>query len=370
MYFTASIFQLENTLLRDILAGPEQGLPRKLLFFIDAGVARCHPRLAEAIGAYCRFHGASLTLCGPPLMVTGGEEVKNDPAYVADAQQAIHEAGLCRHSYVVALGGGAVLDMVGYAAATVHRGVRLIRIPTTVLAQGDAGLGVKNGINAFGKKNYLGTFAPPWAVLNDSSFLASLSDRDWRSGLAEALKVALIKDAPLFAFIEGQAAALRRRDRAAMEQVIHRSATLHLEHLARSGDPFEAGSSRPLDFGHWSAHKLEQLSGYELRHGEAVAVGMAIDATYSRLAGWLSARQWERIIDLLLGLGFRLDLPELANAGDLLKGLKEFREHLGGELTIMLLAGIGQGREVHALEEEGLRRAISQVRELKGGARL
>ena len=177
------------------------------------------------------------------------------------------------HSYLVAVGGGAVLDAAGVAAASAHRGMRLIRVPTTVLSQDDSAMGVKNGINAFGKKNYLGTFAPPFAVINDSSFLSTLSDRDWRGGATEAVKAALIRDPDLFELLEHHAPALRDRDLAAMVQVIRRSAKLHLQHIATGGDPFEHGSSRPLDFGHWAAHQLEQATNNRLGHGEAVAAG-------------------------------------------------------------------------------------------------
>src|SRR5204862_2038620 len=130
----------------------------------------------------------------PPKIVPGGERAKQSPALIAALHADLQRLGIDRQSFVVAIGGGALLDAVGYAAATAHRGVRLIRVPTTVLAQADSGVGVKNGINAFGKKNFLGTFAPPAAVINDSTFLVTLSDREWRSGLAEAIKVALLKD--------------------------------------------------------------------------------------------------------------------------------------------------------------------------------
>jgi 3-dehydroquinate synthase len=255
--------------------------------------------------------------------------------------------------------------MVGYAAATAHRGIRLIRVPTTVLAQNDSGIGVKNGINAFGKKNFLGTFTPAYAVLNDSEFLKTLGDRDWRSGIAEAVKVALIEDADFFEFITTNTEALVRRDMNAMQQLIYRCAQLHLEHIATSGDAFEAGSSRPLDFGHWAAHKLEQLTDYSLRHGEAVAIGIALDSTYSYLLGMLSWLEWQRILQTLKVLGFKLSVAELEQANRqlegsrcLFQGLSEFREHLGGELTLMLLQRIGQGIEVHEVDLSLYKQAI------------
>lgn len=371
VHFTENAFSSNNLIFRDVVSGGGVGpsSPNKVLAVVDSEVARWRPGLIDDIGLYCRDHRRHLSLTGPPLIVVGGEAVKNDPRYVAEIQREIHEAGLCRHSFVAAIGGGAVIDAVGYAAVTAHRGVRLIRVPTTVLAQDDAALGVKNGINAFGKKNFIGTFAPPYAVVNDFTFLTTLSHRDWISGVAEAVKVALIKDAPFFEYIRSHARALLERDMSAMQRVIHRCAGLHLNHIATSGDPFEMGSSRPLDFGHWSAHKLEQLSAYSLRHGEAVAIGMALDATYSHLSGLLSKGEWQRILDTLHRIGFALYTPELDGGGEVLAGLEEFREHLGGRLTIMLLSGIGQGVEVNRMDAGTILTAIEMLRE-RGGGRL
>lgn len=361
VYFTKEVFALYNPLLSEIVANGGGDFPQKILVVVDSGVHHHHPDLLAAIAEYLG-HYQKLKLAHPPLLVPGGERVKNEAAPLFLVHRAIHQAALCRHSYLMAVGGGAVIDMTGYAAATAHRGLRLIRIPTTVMAQADASIGVKNGINAFGKKNFLGTFAPPWAVLNDSSFLTTLSYRDWLSGVAEALKVALIKDASFFTFLEKSALALKNRNMEAMQQLIQRSATLHLEHIAQGGDPFEFGSSRPLDFGHWAAHKLEQLSSFELRHGEAVAIGIALDVTYSHLIGLLPPGPWRRILALLERLGLPRWTPPLSNIRGVLEGLQEFREHLGGRLTIMLLADIGQPLEIHKLEPEILEQAIAYLR--------
>src|SRR5690606_2130347 len=167
---------------------------------------------------------------------------------------AINDNRICRHSFVIAIGGGAVIDMVGYAAAIAHRGVKLIRIPTTVLSQNDSAVGVKNSINIFGKKNFLGTFAPPYAIINDHFFLTTLEQRDWISGIAEAIKVALIKDDVFFADIEKNCEKLRDREMEAMQYLIYRCAEMHMQHIAKGGEPFESGSSRQLEFGHWAAH--------------------------------------------------------------------------------------------------------------------
>jgi 3-dehydroquinate synthase len=373
--FTSGLFAPESTLLRDVICTDPATRRRRLLFVLDAGMVRHHPALPNAIELYCRRHGDTLDLIQPPLLLEGGERTKNQPDAVALVQRAIHEHGICRHSYVVAVGGGALLDMAGFAAATAHRGVRLVRVPTTVLAQNDSGVGVKNGINAYGQKNFLGTFAPPRAVLIDFDFLTTLSDRDWRCGIAEAVKVGLLKDPEFVAYIEENAQALRARDMEAMKLVVTRCAELHMNHIATGGDPFELGSSRPLDFGHWSAHKLECLSGWRLRHGEAVSVGIALDVTYAHLAGLLGRADWERILDLLRGLGLptyarelRLEAGETDVGHCTLDGLDEFREHLGGELTIMLLEGIGRGVEVNEVDEARLLESVALLEACEAAA--
>jgi 3-dehydroquinate synthase len=372
VYFTRDVFSRSNPLLSTAIANTIPGQPSRVLFVVDDGVGRAHPGLTRAIEDYCQEHSGALALAGPVLIVPGGEQAKNAPKAAQRILQAIHDAALCRHSYVAAVGGGAVLDVVGYAAATVHRGIRLIRMPTTVLSQDDSGVGVKNGVNAYGQKNYLGTFAPPFAVINDFSFLTTLSDRDWRGGIAEAVKAALIKDREFFDLIEQHASELVERNMAAMELIIRRSAALHLAHIATGGDPFEMGSSRPLDFGHWAAHKLERLSSHRLRHGQAVSIGLALDTTYSHLAGSLPEADWRRIVALLQALGLPIfasemgrHLDEADHAACILRGLDEFREHLGGRLTVMLLRSIGEPFDAHEIRKELVVRSIEILRKIQ-----
>lgn len=355
--FTTDLLDLKNTTLADLL---KTGKKAKVYVVIDSGVVHTHPQLLEDINAYAQAYEEDFFLCAPPLIVPGGEQAKNEQGYVKTILEATSTYGIDRHSFVVAIGGGAVVDMVGFASAIAHRGVRHIRIPTTVLAQNDAAIGVKNGVNVFGKKNYMGTFVPPYAVINDSSFLKTLSDRDWRSGISEAIKVALIKDRKFYEWMEAHVDALNNRDMAAMEELIYRCAELHLDHIAGK-DPFEFGSSRPLDFGHWAAHKLEHLTDFKVRHGEAVSIGIALDSTYSFLKGMLSEADLKRIIHLIKALGFELYVPELSGEA-LLQGLEEFREHLGGELTIMLLEQIGKGVEVHEMDTELILQSIDRLK--------
>jgi 3-dehydroquinate synthetase len=351
--FTEDLFDPKNTILADVLRG--ERVP-KVLFVIDSGVADTHTQLAQQIKVYSESFKDVFTLAAVPIVVLGGEVCKNDDGLYQEIVEATHLYGIDRHSYIAVIGGGAVLDMVGFAAAISHRGIRLIRIPTTVLSQNDSAVGVKNSINAFGKKNYLGTFTPPTAVLNDFNFLKTLDDRDWRAGISEAIKVALIKDLSFFEWLEANGKALSNRDMAPMKEHIIRSAKMHMEHISGK-DPFEFGSSRPLDFGHWAAHKLEKLSDFRIRHGEAVAIGIALDSTYSFLQGRISQEELNRIINLMKTLGFELYVPELQ--GDhLINGLKEFQEHLGGQLTIMLLEKLGKGIEVHQMDDELIHQSV------------
>ena len=366
VHFTKNLFATDNPLLARVITSKKQQAPQKAIAVVDSGLLTYYPSLLTQISNYASQWAECFRLQSEPIVVLAGEAAKNDPEIVARIHSAIEQGSICRHSYVLALGGGAVLDMVGYAAATAHRGVRLIRIPTTVLAQNDSGVGVKNSINAFGKKNFFGTFAPPHAVLNDVQFLTTLDDRDWRSGIAEAIKVALIKDAAFFNSITDSVEAIVNRDLDRMSRVVYRCAQLHLQHIATSGDAFEAGSSRPLDFGHWAAHRLEYLTAYRLRHGEAVAIGIALDCTYSYLLGLLPYSQWQQILSTLTGLGFDLYVPELEwqeTPNSLFEGIEEFREHLGGKLTLMLLPEIGRGMEVHQVDLGLYEEAIAILKE-------
>jgi 3-dehydroquinate synthase len=376
VHFTEKLFNLDNAVFSNVFQSDDNIGTRKLFFVVDESVQQAMPHLLTDIQTYIADHGSIMQLCGDIFLVPGGEQCKNDKSWVEKILEAVNRNGVDRHSYIIAIGGGAILDMVGYAAAIAHRGVRHIRIPTTVLSQNDSGIGVKNSINYFNKKNFLGTFTPPYAVLNDFDFLRTLNDRDWRAGIAEAIKVALIKDAEFYQFIKANTTALNNREMPAMQQLIHRCAEMHMHHIAgrtaSRPDPFEMGSSRPLDFGHWSAHKLEQLTHYSLRHGEAVAIGIGLDSTYSYLSGMLTKNEWEDIISTIRNLGFELYVPELSmyldeenRAKSVLNGLVEFREHLGGQLTIMLLDKIGHGIEVHEMELARIIQAIGTLESLK-----
>jgi 3-dehydroquinate synthase len=356
VYFTKNMFAADNEVFIKALTRLESHRQHRFVTFIDAGVADALPNLADDITNYAQANAETIDLVAAPEIISGGEGVKNDPDLIARLQKQMLDLRIDRHSFVMAIGGGAFLDMIGYVAATTHRGLRLIRVPTTVLAQNDSGVGVKTGVNAWGSKNLLGSFAPPFAVINDSTYLASLNERDRRAGMAEAVKVALIRDGSFFAALEANAEALARFDPPAVNHLIRRCAELHMHQIAFGGDPFEAGSARPLDYGHWAAHKLESITDHAVRHGEAVAIGLALDTRYSVAKGLLAPGNEDRVCALLDKLGFDLWHPALEMRNEdgiltILAGLREFREHLGGELTITLLTGIGTGHEVNEMDE-------------------
>jgi len=374
VYFTRRVFDLDNPLLANAMDRLGEQRRHRAAVYVDGGVAQAHPRLLNEIKEYFHHRSQTLELASPPTVVAGGETAKAGWDCVRDLMWTIGNLHLDRQSQVLAVGGGAVLDMVGFATAIVHRGLRLIRMPTTTLSQSDGGVGVKNGMNEHRMKNFVGTFSPPFAVLNDFSFLPTLSQNDWIGGVAEAFKVAIIKDAAFFDLLCDKAAALRDRCLASMETVVRRCAVLHLEHISTSGDPFEFGSARPLDFGHWVAHWLEVASAYDIGHGQAVAVGIAIDSFYAMRQGLLGKEEFDRIIAGLLDCGLPVWCEHLSTRsanGELsvLEGLSQFREHLGGTLCVTLPNRIGRKTEVHHMDTGIIEEAVSYLGSVANGAR-
>src|ERR1700677_2634773 len=366
--FTRDAFSSGNRSLIDALSRREGDKLHRCGIFVDEGVLAALPELADQISTYASFHAKHLKIVGKLVPVAGGERCKNDPEMISSLLKKFSELAIDRHSFVIAIGGGAVLDAVGYAAAIFHRGVRHIRFPTTVLAQDDSGVGVKNAVNSLGLKNLVGTFAPPWAIINDNAFIDCLPAREKRAGMAEAVKVALIRDGNFFRWIESNTAALARFSRPHLEHLTKDCAELHMRQIRLGGDPFESGSARPLDFGHWSAHKLEHLTRNEVNHGEAVAIGIALDTRYSVMAGLLPEGEDERVIRILERLGFTLWHDALRQKNpkgqlSLMQGLADFQEHLGGELAITLLADIGRGVEVHEMNAERINRCIDWLQQ-------
>lgn len=353
--FTRDVFNPENPVLADMVNRLHEDRIHTAVVFVDSGLVKHDPEGILRIEEYAQAWRDRLKLAMTPQVVPGGERAKNDQSLIQQLLENFATLELSRHANVIAVGGGAVLDTVGYAAALFHRGLRLIRVPTTVLAQNDVGVGVKNAINFLGGKNIVGTFVPPFGVINDFNYIKTLTQRIWIAGISEAFKVAIIRDRKFFGFLCKNARKLKNRDEAAMEYLIRRCAELHLDHIRTSGDPFEFGQARPLDFGHWAAHKLEAMSMYRIGHGQAVAVGLALDSCYAQLKGWISQAEFDSIYKGLADSGFKLwyewlDKRDEKGSLEILRGLDDFRRHLGCELFVTFPKGIGRRFEVQEVD--------------------
>lgn len=361
--FTSDAFAVGNPSLANALAeATDRAETRRMIAVFDAGVVRSNPGIEGGLRGYLGAHADRVPHLEDVILTPGGEVAKQGDELVDRVLESISENSICRKSVVLVIGGGAVLDAAGYAAAVAHRGVRLVRMPTTVLGQCDSGVGVKNGINRFGKKNFVGAFVPPCSVLCDQELLRSLEDPDWTSGFSEVVKIALLKDPGLFAELERNRRAISDRDLESAMPLIARSGQLHMEHITRGGDPFELNEARPLDFGHWSAHKLEQMTDFRLRHGDAVSIGIALDMVYGGCTGLTDPALVDRSLQLLAGLGLPVFIPELERTVDLAEGLEEFREHLGGELTITMVRDVGDPVDLHEIDLQAMSQAVTELK--------
>ena len=365
--FVRDAFDPGNPVLAQTIDRRQEGRRHRVAVYVDQGLLEAQPQLSERIGAYFHAHRDLLELAGDVHTLPGGPAVKRGYAHLGQVLTTLGNLHLDRQSVVLGVGGGSMLDALGLVVSLLHRGLRLVRMPSTVLAQDDAGIGVKNGIDEHGQKNFLGTFAPPFAVINDLSLLRTLSDTHWRGGVAEAFKVALIRDAAFFEYLESHAEAVVARDETVMAEIVRRCAVIHLHHIATSGDPFEMGSARPLDFGHWAAHRLEVLSGGEIAHGQAVSIGIAVDVCYAVHKGLLSEAERDRILTTLERCGLPVYAPALSwcradGEYEILQGLRDFQEHLGGRLNVTLPDGIGDNVELHHMNAEWVVESIELLR--------
>lgn len=364
IHFIHDIFNPDNNVLGEVLKEEQS----KTIIFLDSGVVSSWPDIQYRMKRWFDTHSRCADIVFPAIVVNGGERCKNDFQCQKKIAHALRINGLDRHSYVIIIGGGAVLDAVGFIASISQRGIRHIRIPTTVLSQNDSGVGVKNGINFYGVKNYFGTFTPPYAVINDFDFLKTLNMRDWLSGVSEAFKVAIIKDRSFLEYLVCNAKALFMRNEKVMEELIIRCVQLHTDHIASGNDPFENGSSRPLDFGHWSGHYLEAMTGYELRHGEAVAIGIILDMIIAKNRGLINQDEYNLVFHGLKDCGFRLWHPFLEKRENgkflnIYNGLEEFRQHLGGKLTLIMPEHLGNSCQIHSISRDEVEQAVKEMKD-------
>lgn len=299
------------------------------------------------------------------VIVLPAEEDAKELSSVVAVADAMADAGLLRRSEaVVVFGGGVVMDVVGLAANLFRRGVPYVRVPTTLIGLVDAGVGVKTGVNRGKHKNRLGTYFAPTATLVDPSFLISLPPRHIRNGLAEVVKIALVKDAELVSLLESVVDSLRQLDYAltavdSHEEILSRAISGMLSEL--EPNLHEMDLERIVDFGHTFSPSLELIADPPLLHGEAVAVDMALCVELSLQRGLLSEFEARRVFNLL----FRLGLPltnRMFEASLLEKALEDTVKHRDGLQRVPLLTGIGRVTFVNDLTLEELSNAVANTR--------
>ena len=286
------------------------------------------PKLEQGLAG--RAHGV--------CVLPGGEEQKTlgNVAIIIDALVA---ARLNRDGMVLALGGGVIGDVAGFAAASYQRGIAIVQLPTTLLAQVDSSVGGKTGVNHPGGKNLIGAFHQPAAVITDTDTLSTLPDRQLRAGLTEIIKAALVADAGFFGWLEANVARVLRHDAATLEEAIRRACEIKAAIVAT--DEREQGRRALLNLGHTFGHAIEAGAGYgQVLHGEAVAAGLVLAAELSARTGRIGGGEALRVRELLLAAGLPVDPPRLGRDRMLdLMGMD--KKVKGGELRLVLLDGIG-----------------------------
>jgi len=270
---------------------------------------------------------------------------------------ALLKARLGRDGLVVALGGGVVGDLAGFAAAVYQRGVPFLQLPTTLLAQVDSSVGGKTAINHPLGKNMIGSFHQPLAVIADTATLETLPPREYAAGLAEVAKYGAIFDEPFLSWLEGNAGALRARNPAALAHAIRRSC--EIKALIVAQDEREAGVRALLNFGHTFGHAIESASGYgQVLHGEAVAAGMALAARFSARTGRIAEKDAARLISVLRKLGLEVEAPRFA-PDVWLSYMGRDKKNEAGRITLILLDALGRGAIVKDTPPEDLRAFLS-----------
>lgn len=245
-----------------------------------------------------------------------------------------------RDTTLVALGGGVIGDMTGFAAACYHRGVAFVQVPTTLLAQVDASIGGKTAVNHPLGKNLIGAFYQPRAVIIDLDTLTTLPEREYKSGLAEIIKAALIKDADFFEWLELHCDKLLQHNRVYLEQAIY--CACRIKQMVVMHDEKEKGERALLNFGHTFGHAIEQCLGYgEWLHGEAVALGMLMAARLSQARGYINDSDVRRIHKLLLRIGYEDRLPKKLSVGEIVDAMTHDKKVYNDRLNLILLDSIG-----------------------------
>jgi 3-dehydroquinate synthase len=344
---------------------------RRYAVTLDDGLLDRLPRLLDDVKAPARrfvvssplvwrLHGPRLAKAGlgEPILVPDGERFKN-LQNVSRVYEALIRANADRASTLITLGGGVIGDMAGFAAATYLRGIALIHVPTTLLAQVDASIGGKVGVNHALGKNLIGAFYQPLAVAIDPSVLQTLPRREFRAGLYEVIKYGMTSSRPLFERVGRERTAIFAKDGVALGAIISESCRIKASVVA--ADEREAGLRRILNFGHTAGHALEAVTRYRrYRHGEAVAYGMLVAAELAVMRRALAAADRAALADLIASLG---PLPPIGDVStrEMLDAMQHDKKMVAGRLNYVLPTGIGSTSIVDDITEKEMRAALAQV---------
>lgn len=335
---------------------------------LQAGSGTCRIALGESIGnlkAYCGDAGKVIVITDSNVRRLHGEKMRGVDVVemgVGEGNKTLETAGEIygklldleadRSSFIVGIGGGIVCDVTGFVAATYMRGVRFGFVPTTLLAQVDASVGGKNGVNYKGYKNIIGTIRQPGFCLCDFELLKTLPKEEMRNGFAEAVKTAAIGDAQLFSFLEGSWRKAEALQKTAIEKVVHDSLQVKMG-IVRA-DETEKGERMKLNFGHTLGHAIEKVSG--IPHGEAISIGMVAAAGISRRMAGLGAEDGRRLADMLDDMGLPISLGAGMDAKEVLDAIKKDKKRAGAKIRMVLLEKIGSAKlaDVALADMEGV----------------
>ena len=312
------------------------------------------PKVWRAIGSSVR-RGLRLSAGNPVHLMNDAESAKNLQT-VASLSRSLVKSSTDRKSLIVAVGGGVVGDVAGFVAASLLRGVALVHVPTTVVAQVDSSIGGKTGVNLPEGKNLFGAFYPPRLVLTDPELLRTLLDREFRGGLAEVIKHAIIADAAMFAMLEKNLERVLRRDRAVLDELIPRNIQIKARVVSR--DERESGLREILNFGHTFAHALESVTRYRrYQHGEAVAWGMIAASFLGHEMGLTRAADVSRIVALIRRLGPLPAWPPVS-AATLVKAMRSDKKARSGKVRFVLSPRIGEARTYDSISSSVVERVL------------
>ena len=286
-----------------------------------------------------------------------GENAKNPETVVRLCQQLV-EQGFDRKSLLIAVGGGVVGDITGFAAAIYLRGIAYIQVPTTLLAQVDSAIGGKTGVDLPSGKNLLGAFHQPLLVASDPKILTTLPVEARRSGFAEVIKAALIAESELFSILETEGSGLLDTENELLETVIAKACQVKCRVVSQ--DEHESGLRRILNFGHTLGHALEAALNYNIAHGEAVAAGMGVAIRFSQQWAGLGKKEASRALHLIRAMGLPTDLPENVDSEALMAALHKDKKIQANVCHLVLLAKIGQA-VIHPIPVDDLRRSLTRI---------